>query len=224
VEQIIITGASRGLGKFIFEKYSSYGAPVIGTCNATVRPGLYPLNIADENDVCNFFSQFTSTTSRITLLNVAGINSNSLAQKFSAEAFRSVLDVNLLGSFLMTKYALKIMRSAKYGRIINFSSVVPQRGVPGTAAYAASKAGLWGFSKAVASENAAFDITSNCLNLGYFDTGMIKEVPDAALEAIVSSIPMKKLGDPEDVFHAVEFLRKSNYVTGACIDINGGLY
>ena len=97
-------------------------------------------------------------------------------------------------------------------------------GVPGTSAYAASKAALWGLSKAVASENARYGITINSINLGYFDIGMIKDVPSEVLEQIVSSIPMARLGDPDDILKTVEYLLSSDYLTGSQIDLNGGLF
>jgi acetoacetyl-CoA reductase/3-oxoacyl-[acyl-carrier protein] reductase len=116
------------------------------------------------------------------------------------------------------------MREQGYGRIINFSSVVAQKGIPGTSAYAASKAALWGLTKSIAVENASKGITINNLNLGYFDIGMIKDVPDEMLSIIKKSIPQQKLGEPENILKAVEFLINADYMTGSSIDLNGGLF
>jgi NAD(P)-dependent dehydrogenase (short-subunit alcohol dehydrogenase family) len=116
------------------------------------------------------------------------------------------------------------MRENGYGRIINFASIVPQKGIPGTSSYAASKAGLWGLTKSIAAENAKKGITVNTLNLGYFNIGMITEVPEDILKGIVQNIPVQKLGDPEDIYNAVKFIISADYLTGTSIDINGGLF
>jgi NAD(P)-dependent dehydrogenase (short-subunit alcohol dehydrogenase family) len=116
------------------------------------------------------------------------------------------------------------MRECNYGRIINLSSVVPQKGIPGTSAYAASKAGLWGLTKSIAAENAKKGITINSLNAGYFNIGMTSEIPEEILSGIISMIPMQKLGDPENIYNAVNFLINADYVNGTSVDINGGLF
>ena len=115
------------------------------------------------------------------------------------------------------------MRRQKYGRIVFISSVVPQLGVAGTSAYAASKAALWGLAKAIAKENALENITCNTLNLGYFNVGMINEIPEQLLPHIISSIPMKRIGDPVNIYTAIRILLCSDYTTGCQININGGL-
>lgn len=119
---------------------------------------------------------------------------------------------------------MQIMRANGFGRIVNFSSVVPQIGMPGTISYASSKSALWGFTKVVAKENAQKGVTCNCLDLGYFDIGMITEVPPDLLDKITVSIPMKKLGDPINIYNVIDFLISSDYITGSTIDINGGLF
>jgi len=221
---IIITGASKGIGQFLFNKYLEEDVDVIGTNNTTSNNKLIKLDVKDEQAVIEFYNSLPSGTTKITLINCAGINSNALTKKFELESFNNVLDVNLVGTFLMIKHALKLMQEDKFGRIINISSVVPQIGISGTVAYSASKSALWGLSKTVAAENANKNITCNCLNLGYFNVGMIKEVPEAAMEKILSIIPMQKLGDPVNIYNAIEFIRNSDYITGTQIDINGGLY
>ena len=221
---IIITGASKGIGEFLFNKYLEAGIDVIGTNNTTSNNKLIKLDVKDEQAVIEFYNSLPSNTTKITLINCAGINSNSMTKKFELESFNNVLDVNLVGTFLMIKHALKLMQEDKYGRIINISSVVPQVGISGTVAYSASKSALWGLSKTVAAENANKNITSNCLNLGYFNVGMIKEVPETVLEKILLVIPMQRLGDPVNIYNAIEFIRNSDYITGTQIDINGGLY
>lgn len=221
---IIITGASKGIGQFLYNKYINSSIDVIGTSNTTSTDNLIKLDVTNESEVIGFFNKLPTNSRNLTLINCAGINANALTKKFDVESFRNVIDVNLVGTFLMSKHALAIMLDNKFGRIINISSVVPQIGIPGTAAYSASKSALWGLSKTIAAENANKNITCNCLNLGYFNVGMIKEVPEVALEKILAEIPMQKLGDPINIYNAIEFLRISDYITGTTIDINGGLH
>jgi NAD(P)-dependent dehydrogenase (short-subunit alcohol dehydrogenase family) len=221
---IIITGASKGIGQYLYNKYINFGVDVIGTCNTTSNDNLIKLDVTNESEVIDFYNKLSKNAAHVTLINCAGVNVNALTKKFDINAFKNVIDVNLIGTFLMTKHALTIMLENKFGRIINISSVVPQIGIPGTAAYSSSKSALWGLSKTIAAENANKNITCNSLNLGYFNVGMIKEVPEVALEKILAEIPMQKLGDPINIYNAVEFLRMSDYITGTSLDINGGLF
>jgi acetoacetyl-CoA reductase/3-oxoacyl-[acyl-carrier protein] reductase len=129
-----------------------------------------------------------------------------------------------MGSFNAISAILPHMREKGYGRIINMSSIVAQKGIPGTSAYAASKAALWGMSKSIAAENSIKGITINNLNLGYFDIGMISDVPEDFLKIIKNSIPTKNLGNPTNIMDAITFLIKSDYTNGTTIDINAGLF
>jgi NAD(P)-dependent dehydrogenase (short-subunit alcohol dehydrogenase family) len=131
--------------------------------------------------------------------------------------------VNLIGSFNTIRAVLPIMREQNFGRIINFSSVVAAKGTAGTSAYSASKSALWGMAKSLAQENASKNITINNINLGYSELGMIEQVPEEFLNALVQQIPAKKLCDSIDIFKTVEFLRDCSYTNGSSIDINGGL-
>jgi NAD(P)-dependent dehydrogenase (short-subunit alcohol dehydrogenase family) len=221
---IIITGASSGIGEFLYSKYSKNTEEIIGIYNNSSKENLIKVDITNESEVIDFYSSLSGKITNLTLINCAGVNFNGLTKKMQEKTFRDTIDVNLIGTFLMIKHALNYMLESNWGRIINISSIVPQIGVAGTSAYSASKSALWGLSKTVAIENAKKGITCNCLNLGYFNIGMIKQVPDQALEKILQQIPMQKLGDPEDIFNAVEFIRKSDYITGTNIDINGGLF
>jgi len=161
---------------------------------------------------------------RVILINCAGTNYSSFAHKSDIKKWVKVINVNLVGTFNVIHAFLPYMREENYGRIINFSSVVAQIGVPGTSAYAASKAGLCGLTKSIAVENAKKGITINNLNLGYFNIGMINDVPKDFQKAIKEKIPSGNFGDPENIFKAVKFLIEADYVNGTSIDINGGLY
>ena len=226
---IIITGASKGIGKYLFDKFSEHGKEVIGTYNSTRISGstpnsMYQVDISDYKQVTDFILKIKDRLNEIILINSAGTNYNSFAHKADLNAWKRIIDVNLVGTFNMIHYVLPVMREQNYGRIINLSSVVAQIGVQGTSAYAASKAGLWGMSKAIAAENSSKGITINTLNLGYFNTGMINEIPIELKEAIKAKIPIgNQFGDPENIFEAINFIIKTPYLTGASIDINGGI-
>jgi len=226
---ILITGASRGIGKYLFEQFQESNEIVLGTYNSTY-PGkdkirsFTKVDISDYSAVSNWIEEIKSKITKLTLINCAGNNYNSFAHKANIDKWRQVINVNLVGTFNVIRSVLPIMREQEYGRIINFSSIVAQKGVPGTSAYAASKAALWGMTKSIAAENARKGITINNLNLGYFNIGMITEVPEEILTDIIKTIPSQKLGIPENIFNAVNFLINSDYANGTSIDINAGLF
>jgi NAD(P)-dependent dehydrogenase (short-subunit alcohol dehydrogenase family) len=226
---IIITGASRGIGNFLFQQFCLEGETVIGTYNSTkpntdCSQNMMKLDITDEKQVHQWVKGLNSKLTKITLINCAGVNYNSYAHKADIGQWTNVINVNLIGTFLMINAVLPIMREENYGRIINFSSVVAQAGVPGTSAYAASKSALWGLTKSIAVENAKKGITINNLNLGYFDIGMIGQVPNEHLKKIKNLIPSEKLGSPVIIFNTIKFLMENDYVNGTSVDINGGLF
>ncbi|MBF0423094.1 MAG: SDR family oxidoreductase, partial [Magnetococcales bacterium] len=142
------------------------------------------------------------------------------------EEWDSVLAVNLTSIFRLTRLALKPMMKARYGRIVNMASVVGVTGNPGQGNYAASKAGLMGFTKSVAAEVASRNITANCVAPGFIRTAMTDKLSPKAKEAILSRIPMGEMGTPEDVAHAVCFLASNSarYITGETLHVNGGMY
>ena len=139
------------------------------------------------------------------------------------DAWRNVIDVNLIGVFNVIRAVLPRMRKLNYGRIINFASVVGQKGVPGTSAYAASKTALWGLTKALAVENAGKSITINNINLGYFDIGIIDQVPISHQASLVASIPVGHLGNPINILKTVKFIVENGDLCGASLDVSGGL-
>ena len=226
---IIITGASRGIGKFLFEKFVELGENVYGTYNSTnpetdKMEFFRKVDISNYLEVSNWIETIRSKISKLTLINCAGNNYNSFAHKADVDNWSNVINVNIIGTFNVIRVVLPIMREEGYGRIINFSSIVAQMGIPGTSAYAASKAGLWGLSKSIAVENATKGITINNLNLGYFDIGMIKDVPEKFQEIIKEKIPTGNFGNPDNIFNAVKFLMETDYINGSSIDINAGLF
>lgn len=227
--KILITGASKGIGKFLLQKYIEKGVDVAGTYNSSTPDSslanyMSKVDVAKEEQVRTWVEENSRDESEIVLVNCAGRNYNAFAHKSDLDSWRKVIDVNLIGTFNAIKNVLPIMRANNYGRIINFSSIVAQKGIPGTSAYSASKSALWGMTKSIAIENATKGITINNLNLGYFDIGMITDVPEEYLKIIKRQIPKQELGDPMNIYKAVEFLIESDYTTGTSIDINAGLY
>ncbi len=226
---IIITGASRGVGAYLFKKYESIGEKVFGTYNLT-KPqnskdnGVYhQVNVVNYDEVENWINEL-GDLKELTLINCAGISYNSFAHKSDVEKWKNVIDVNLIGTYNVIRAVLVHMRENNFGRIINFASVAAQKGTPGISAYSASKSALWGLSKSIAVENASKGITINNVNLGYSELGMIEEVPEKFKEIIKSQIPSGEFCKKEDIFKCVEFIRNNVYLNGSSVDLNGGIF
>jgi len=228
---IIITGASRGIGNYLLNEFTKDSNEKVYGLSSKSEPEMIPNNceyykvdVTNEKEVNQFVKTIESNLNNIKLLHCAGINDNAFIHKMEYSDWQRVLKTNLDSAFLLTKYLLPLMRSQGYGRIIYFSSVVQQIGVMGTASYSASKAGLKGLMRTVIKENSNKNITCNTLNLGYFDIGMIKEVPDEMLSSITKNIPLGRLGDPINILNSINCIFNSDYLTGSEININGGLY
>lgn len=227
---ILITGASGGIGRFLATYYTKKGCKVYGTyySNGITEQEsgfrMDKVDVSNHAEVETWIESLALKGEKIVLLNTAGISYNTFGHKADIAKWKQVIDVNLVGSFNTCRYVLPIMREAGFGRIINFSSVVAQIGVPGTSAYATSKAALWGLSKALAVENAVKGITVNALTLGYFNIGMISTVPDEMKKEVTEKIPMRDFGNPDNIIHAIDFLINSEYTSGESLNINGALY
>ena len=159
------------------------------------------------------------------LINNAGITVDKTVRNMSVEDWHAVLRVNLSGAFYMSKALLEHMIGRGFGRIVNISSIIGETGNIGQANYAASKSGLFGLTKSLALETARRGITVNCVAPGFIDTEMVAAVPKEALEQVVATIPMRRLGRPEEIAHAVRFLLQDDaaYITGSVISVNGGM-
>ncbi len=230
---MLITGATGGLGTAMvkhFEKqdvrlalHTFQQEPFEVEC----EHAWFKADLRDETQVKNLVASILANFGKVDILiNNAGISRNGMSWKLNPADFNEVLAVNLTAPFLLCQGLIPAMRTNQFGRIINISSVVAQTGVPGTAAYAASKAGILGLTKTVAKELAGQPITCNALALGYFNQGMISEVSDEMQEQIIAGIPKKRLGGVETVLAAIDWLLKeeSDYVTGQTISLNGGLF
>lgn len=225
---IIISGASRNIGKYLFDYYKEneivFGTYFTTTPSVIDKENLYKVDISDYNSVHTFFKQIEPFLSEITLINCAGISYNSFAHKSDPMEWKKVIETNLIGTYYMIRVFLPVMRQQNYGRIINFSSVVAQKGIPGTSAYAASKSALWGLTKSLAQENGSRGITINNINLGYVNMGMgIEQVPETYQDSIKSQIPTQRFCEPEDILKTIEYIRNTSYLNGSSIDLNGAL-
>ena len=240
-KNVIVTGATRGIGKEIALTLAQNGANIamnyrnlnsevedlineIKSFGVDVLAIKCDVSITDEVD--NFVKEVKSHYNTIDILvNNAGITKDGLILRMKEEDFDDVLDVNLKGTFNTTKAVASIMVMQKYGKIINISSVVGISGNAGQCNYAASKAGVIGFSKSVARELASRNINVNVVAPGYINTDMTKNLPDKVKEEIIKSIPMKKIGDPKEVANLVLFLSSnlSDYITGQVINVDGGM-
>jgi NAD(P)-dependent dehydrogenase (short-subunit alcohol dehydrogenase family) len=226
---IIITGASKGVGNFLYNKYKNEKIPVIGFYNSTSNKEILAngdfikIDITEYDEINKWVSESESFLSDITLINCAGINYNSYGHKADILKWKKVIEVNLIGTFNVIQNLLPKMREQKFGRIINFSSVVAELPSPGISAYAASKSALIGLTKSLGVENANLNITINNLNLGYSELGMINEVPENYLNAIIERIPNGKLCSPDDIYQTIEYIRKTGYLNGTGINLNGCL-
>jgi acetoacetyl-CoA reductase/3-oxoacyl-[acyl-carrier protein] reductase len=225
--KILIAGASGGIGKYLAERlcqdHEVYGSYNSRRPMSNISYGMTKVNVSIESEVSSWIDDVCKTGDDLALIYCIGVNYNCMMHKTESDRWEEVIESNLIGVQRVLRHILPRMRESRFGRIVLLSSVVPQMGVSGTSAYAASKSALWGLSKAVAKENAKHGITINTINLGYFDIGMIQDVPAEVLEQITLSIPAGRLGDPINILRAVEFILDTDYLTGTGIDLNGGL-
>lgn len=233
----IVTGGTRGLGKAISMALHAQGirvAAVYGS-NATAANEFHeatsiPVFRWDVSDFAacrDGIMKIEQTLGAVGILvNNAGITRDGVLHKMNMEQWSSVIQTNLGSMFNMCRNILPAMRERGYGRIVNISSINGQKGQFGQANYAAAKAGVIGFSKSLALENACKNITVNVVAPGYCDTDMVAAVPHDALQAIVASIPVGRIGKPEDVARMVSFLtdEAASFITGAVFSVNGGQY
>jgi 3-oxoacyl-[acyl-carrier protein] reductase len=237
----LITGASRGIGQAIALQLGKQGAVVIGTATSAagaqaITAYLQAAGVQGEGRVLQVTDadSVTSTLDAIQkihgelgiLVNNAGITRDNLLMRMKDEEWDDILQTNLSSVFKLSRGVLRAMMKARYGRIINISSVVGAMGNAGQTNYAAAKAGLVGFSKSLAREVGSRNITVNCVSPGFIDTDMTRALPEAQRDALLTHIPLGRLGQVEDIGHAVAFLASAQaaYITGANLHVNGGMY
>ncbi len=236
----VVTGGSRGIGAAIATGLGKEGATVVINYNHSDKEAqaivekietfgstaiALQADISDADATRVFIEKVLEKFGRVDILiNNAGITRDKTFKKMSFEEWHKVIDTNLSSVFNTCKIALPSMLEQKYGRIINISSVIGQAGGFGQTNYAAAKAGLIGFSKSLALETARGGVTVNCICPGYIATEMVNAMPENVREAIIAQVPMKKLGDPEEIAKGVIFICESEYMTGQSLNLNGGLY
>lgn len=228
--KILITGASRGIGFYLLERFLAGGHQVYGTYSGTqpkdaLLQHYTQLDVRNTSDIEQWIENSVTEEDEIVLINCAGSNYTSLARRADVDDWMNLIDINLGGAFRAINAVLPKMYKKGFGRIINCSSIVAQRGTVGTSAYAASKSALWGMAKAIAVENGHKGITINNINLGYINSGMaLHDVPDKLRQEIIEQVPARKLGDLEDVFRTVKYFIDTEFINGTSVDLNGGLY
>ena len=238
----VVTGGSRGIGRAVCLELAKGGANVVlcyagneaaandtaAACEALGAKALaVRCNVAEAGEVKALMDAAVQAFGRIDILvNNAGITRDGLLMMMKDEDFDAVINANLKGTFLCMKAVSRLMMRQRYGRIVNLSSVVGLRGNAGQVNYAASKAGVVGMTKSLAKELASRGITVNAVAPGFIDTDMTAVLSEQAKEAMLSTIPMAKLGQPEDVAHAVAFFASDEaaYITRQVISVNGGLF
>ena len=237
----LVTGASQGIGAAIATLLARQGARVVLAARSVEKLAAVaeaitavggvthelPLDLARPAEVAARLASLPAAWAEIDLLvNNAGVTADGLLARMSLEQWQRVIDTNLTGTFAVTKELLKGMMRRRYGRIINVSSVVGLMGNPGQANYAASKAGLIGFTKALAREIGSRGITVNAVAPGYIITAMTAELPDKARGELEAAIALRRLGSVEDVASAVLYLasEEASYVTGHVLNVSGGMY
>jgi 3-oxoacyl-[acyl-carrier protein] reductase len=237
----LVTGATRGIGRAIALALARDGATVVGT--ATSDAGAASIDAAlkegahagagirlDVTDAAATEAALADVEARFgpvaILVNNAGITKDNLAVRMKDDEWDAIMATNLKPAWRLSKACLRGMMKAKRGRIIQIGSVVGSTGNPGQANYAAANAALIGFTRSLALEVGSRNITVNCVSPGFVDTDMTKSLPEAQREALLSRVPLGRLGSPEDIAEAVAFLAgpRAAYITGTTLHVNGGMY
>ncbi len=238
---VVVTGASRGLGRAIAEELGRNGAKVVVNYSRSKEPAeelvqeisenggeaiAVQADVSDPEQAQSLIDQTIERFRRVdVLVNNAGINVDRTLKKLSVEDWDKVIQVDLNSAFYTVHAALPHMMEQGGGKIINMSSFVGEAGNIGQANYSAAKAGLLGFTKTAAKELARYGITVNSICPGFIETDMVASIPDEARDKLLKTVPLGRFGQPEEIARAVRFLvEDGDYITGQALDINGGVY
>ena len=234
----LVTGASRGIGAAIASRLAADGFFVVGTATSEAGAAQIAARLGEQGTglvldvrdhaavdalIADIEQRFGSVA---VLVNNAGVTRDNLLLRMKTDDWQDILDVHLTAVFLLSKRVLKGMAKARHGRIINITSVVARMGNAGQANYAAAKAGIEGFSRALAREMGSRNITVNCVAPGFIDTDMTEVLDEKVKQSMLDAVPLGRLGQPDDVAAAVAFLAGSGgaYITGTVLPVNGGMY
>lgn len=236
----VVTGGMGGIGTAICKRLKAEGATVVAMCHSSKGDSIARWqeengtdidvlvgDVASESDAARMMQEIVDKHGRVDILvNCAGITRDTTFKKMDADQWESVINTNLNSVYYVTRPVWNSMIENGFGRVINISSINGQRGQFGQANYSAAKAGMHGFSMALAYEGAAKGVTANTVSPGYVETAMTAAMRDDVRDSIVSGIPMRRLGTPEEIASAVAFLAAddSTYVTGINLPVNGGLF
>ena len=237
-KNIIVTGASGGIGNSIVKRLSEAGANILASGtriekleelkSQSKKIKISKFDISQKDKIEEFIENATKELggSLDCIVNNAGITQDNLAIRMSLEEWQKVIDINLTSTFLMSKFAIKKMLKNKSGKIVNITSVVGHTGNLGQANYTASKAGIIALSKSLAIEYGKKNININCISPGFIKTAMTDKIDEKFKEVIISKIPSARLGKPDDIANAVLFLssNQSSYINGETLHVNGGMY
>ena len=237
-KNIIVTGASGGIGHSIVDKLNKAGANILASGTRIEKLDelkekygnikVLKFDISQSDKIEEFIENASSELggNLDCIVNNAGITQDNLAIRMSIEEWTKVIDINLTSTFLMSKFAIKKMLKNKKGKVINITSVVGHTGNLGQTNYSASKAGIVAMSKSLAIEYAKKNLNINCISPGFIKTAMTDKIDEKFKEAIISKIPSGRLGQPEDIANAVLFLASSlsDYINGETLHVNGGMY
>ena len=228
----VVTGASRGIGRAIAEELLKQGAKVVGTSTSAEGAAKVPgigkvLNVRDVAQTDAFIEQVQKEVGDIAILvNNAGITRDNLLMRMKDEEWNDIMSTNLTSVYRLSKAVVRGMMKAREGRIINITSVIGAMGNAGQTNYAAAKAGVVGFSKALARELGSRNITVNCVAPGFIETDMTNALPEETRKGLLGQIPLARLGHVDDVAQAVLFLASNgaSYITGCTLHVNGGMH
>ena len=237
-KNIIVTGASGGIGNAIIKKLNEAGANILASGTRIEKLEklkknyenikILKFDISQSDKIEEFIENATNELggSLDGIVNNAGITQDNLAIRMNLDEWQKVININLTSTFLMSKFAIKKMLKNKSGKIVNITSVVGHTGNLGQANYTASKAGIVAMSKSLAIEYAKKNININCISPGFIKTAMTDKIDEKFKEVIISKIPSARLGEPDDVANAVLFLssEQSDYINGETLHVNGGMY
>ena len=237
-KNIIVTGASGGIGNSIIEKLYEKGANILASGTKLekleeLRSKFNKIKILrfDISQITKIEEFIENATDQLggnldCIVNNAGVTQDNLAIRMSIEEWKKVIDINLTSTFLLSKYSIKKMLKSKSGKIINITSVVGHTGNLGQTNYTASKAGIIAMSKSLALEYSKKNININCISPGFIKTAMTEKIDDKFKDTIISKIPSGRLGEPKDIANAVIFLAsdRSDYINGETLHVNGGMY